>query len=83
METRMTAAESLAEELQMENDGKHCNLTCELFQYVSDFRSHFLSLSAQATELAVAQEMLSTLQQRVTISGYRVGELEKEQEGKG
>lgn len=24
MEARMTAAESMAEELQMENDGKHC-----------------------------------------------------------
>lgn len=26
MEARMTAAESLAEKLQMENDGKHCDI---------------------------------------------------------
>ena len=79
----MTAAESLAEELQMENDGKYSNLTYKHFHNVSDFPSHFLSLSAQATELAVAQETLSTLQQRMTVSEHHVEELEKQQEGKG
>ncbi|KAK5894912.1 hypothetical protein CesoFtcFv8_011555 [Champsocephalus esox] len=55
MEARMTAAESLAEELQMEND-------------------------AQATELAVAQQELSSLHIKLTVSEERVEELEKQQE---
>lgn len=38
---------------------------------------------AQATELTVTQQSLSSLQQRQTISENHVEELEKQQEGKG
>ncbi|XP_044208506.1 uncharacterized protein LOC122982927 [Thunnus albacares] len=74
---RVTAAESQVEALQKENTAMEARMTAaeslaEELQMEND---------AQATELAVAQETLSTLQQRVTVSEHRVEELEKQQEG--
>eukprot|EP00064_Thunnus_orientalis_P001718 superscaffoldBa00000119_g1721 len=74
---RVTAAESQVEALQKENTAMEARMTAaeslaEELQMEND---------AQATELAVAQETLSTLQQRVTVSEHHVEELEKQQEG--
>ncbi|XP_023285274.1 uncharacterized protein LOC111672178 [Seriola lalandi dorsalis] len=73
---RVTAAESLVEALQTENRDMEFRMTAaeslaEELQMESD---------AQSTELAVAQQMLSTLQQRLTDSERRVEELEKQQD---
>lgn len=49
----------------------------------STFLSHFSVTSDQTAELAVAQEKLSTLQQRLTADETHLEELEQHQEGKG
>ncbi|KAI4823762.1 hypothetical protein KUCAC02_012331 [Chaenocephalus aceratus] len=75
--SRVTAAESLVDALEKENTAIEARMTAaeslaEELQMEND---------AQATELAVAQQELSSLQIRLTVSEERVEELEKQQEG--
>nr|XP_040048198.1 uncharacterized protein LOC120828733 [Gasterosteus aculeatus aculeatus] len=74
---RVTAAESVVEALEMANAAMEARMTAaeslaEELQTVND---------DQTAELAVAQEKLSTLQQRLTADETHLEELEQHQEG--
>ncbi|KAK9514878.1 hypothetical protein VZT92_025561 [Zoarces viviparus] len=74
---RVTAAESIVEALEIKNTAMEARMTAaesvaEELQMEND---------VQAADLAVVQQKLSTLQQRLTVGEHHVEELEKQQEG--
>ncbi|XP_051281049.1 uncharacterized protein LOC127377325 isoform X1 [Dicentrarchus labrax] len=74
---RVTAAESLVDELQKANTVMEARMTAA--ESLTDELQ--MENDAQATELTVTQQKLSSLQQRLTVSEDRVEELRKQQEG--
>ncbi|XP_036960597.1 cerebellin-1-like [Acanthopagrus latus] len=74
---RVTAAESLVEELMTENTAMEARMTAAESLVEELQRKN----NVQATELGVTQQSLSSLQQRLTTSENHLEELEKQQEG--
>ncbi|XP_037629283.1 uncharacterized protein LOC119490139 [Sebastes umbrosus] len=73
----VTAAETLVDALEKENTAMEVRMTAA----ESLVEELHMENDVQATELAVSQQKLSTLQQRLTVSERHVEELERQQEG--
>ncbi|XP_074498838.1 uncharacterized protein LOC141772077 [Sebastes fasciatus] len=74
---RVTAAETLVDALEKENTAMEVRMTAA----ESLAEELHMENDVQATELAVTQQELSTLQQKLTVSESHVEELERQQEG--
>lgn len=79
MKDRLTAAETLVEEMQMEGEGICWKLDEDI---VNIYNHNFFISSAQSAELTMTQQKLDIVQERLLVNVAHVEELQEKQEGK-